>query len=83
LASTKAKQVITLETNPDNIARIKSNMPLNEGFDKNITVLNIGASNKKTLAALDKRENRLMDRVVDMSESKTDAEDAIRVDTLR
>ena len=53
------------------------------GFDKNITVLNIRASNKKTLAALDKRENRLMDRVVDMSESKTEVEDANRVDTLR
>jgi FkbM family methyltransferase len=82
LAATKAKQVIALETNPDNIARIKSNMSLNEGFDKIITVLNIVASNKKTLAALDKRENRLMDRVIDMPESKTDVEDAIRVDTL-
>jgi FkbM family methyltransferase len=82
LAATKAKQVIALETNPDNIARIKNNISLNEGFDKIITVLNIGASNKKTLAALDKRESRSMDRVRDMPEPKTDAEDAIRLDTL-
>ena len=48
LAATKAKQVIALETNPDNIARLKSNISLNEGFDKIITILNIGASNKKS-----------------------------------
>jgi FkbM family methyltransferase len=83
LAATKAKQVIALEANPDNIARIKDNVSLNEGFDRIITVLNIGVSNKKVLAALDKRENSLMDRVIDMPESKTDAEQhAIRVDTL-
>jgi FkbM family methyltransferase len=29
LAATKAKQVIALETNPDNIAHIKSNISLN------------------------------------------------------
>jgi FkbM family methyltransferase len=82
LAATKAKQVIALETNPDNIARLNDNVSLNEGFDKIIKVLNIGASNRKTLAALDKRENRSMDRILDMPESKTDAQDAITVDTL-
>jgi FkbM family methyltransferase len=82
LAATKAKQVIALEANLDNIARLKSNISLNEGFDKIITILNIGASNKKTLAVLDKRKDRTMDRVVDMPESKTDAEDAIRLDKL-
>jgi FkbM family methyltransferase len=82
LAATRAKQVIALETNPENISRINDNLSLNEGFDKIITVLNIGASNKKTVAALDKRESRIMDRVLDMPEGKTDAEDVIRVDTL-
>jgi hypothetical protein len=82
LAAAKAKQVIALEMNPDNISRINDNLPLNEGIDKIITVLNIGANNKKTVAALDKREGRLMNRVLDMSEGKTDVEDAIRVDTL-
>ena len=47
LAATKAKQVIALETNPDNISRINDNMSLNEGFDKIITVLNIGAKQQK------------------------------------
>jgi len=82
LAATKAKEVIALEINPNNIARIRDNIALNEGFDKIITVLNIGASNKKSLAALDKRESRLMGRVLDMPETKTDAEDAIRVNSL-
>jgi FkbM family methyltransferase len=83
LAATKAKQVIALEINPDNIIRLRKNISLNEGFDKIITVLNIGASNTKTLASLDKRKSRLMDRVVvNMPESKKDAEDALRLDTL-
>ena len=82
LAATKARQVIALETNRDNVARIKSNMSLNEGFDKIITVLNIGASNKESLAVLDKREDRTMDRVVEIPESKIDTEDAIRLDKI-
>jgi FkbM family methyltransferase len=84
LAATKAKQVIVLEVNPDNIARIKDNISLNEGFDKVIKVLNTGASNKKTLAVLDKRESRLMDRVrvIDIPERKTDGQNSILVDTL-
>jgi FkbM family methyltransferase len=82
LAATKAKQVIALETNPDNINRINDNMSLNVGFDKIITVLNTGASNKKTIASLDKGESRSMGRVLDMPESKTDLEDTISVDTL-
>ena len=49
LAATKAKQVIALETNSDSISRINDNMSLNVGFDKIITVLNTGASNKKTV----------------------------------
>jgi len=57
-------------------------LSLNEGFDKIITVLNIGVSNKKTVASLDKRESRSMDRVLDMPEGKTDLDDTIRVDTL-
>ena len=51
LAATKAKQVIALETNSDNISRINDNMSLNEGFDMIITVLNIRASNKKTIGS--------------------------------
>jgi FkbM family methyltransferase len=82
LAATKAKRVFALETNPDNIARIKSNILLNEGFDKIITVLHTGASNKEGLALLDKREDRTMDRVVEMSEHKIDAEVAIRLDKI-
>ena len=83
LAATKAKQVIALEINPDNIIRLRKNISLNEGFDKIITVLNIGASNTKTLASLDKRKSRLMDRVVvNMPEGKIDAENALRLDTL-
>jgi FkbM family methyltransferase len=82
LAATKAKQVIALETNHDNINRINDNISLNVGFDKIITVLNTGASNKKTIASLDKGESRLMGRVLDMPESKTDLEDTISVDTL-
>jgi FkbM family methyltransferase len=82
LAATKAKQVIALETNSDSIIRINDNISLNEGFEKIITVLNIGVSNKRAFASLDKRESRSMDRVLDMPESKTDVEDTIRVDTL-
>jgi tRNA G37 N-methylase Trm5 len=44
LAETKAKQVIALEANLANIARIKDNMSLNEGFDKIITVVNYRAN---------------------------------------
>ena len=61
LAATKAKQVIALETNSESISRINDNMSLNEGSDKIITVLNIEASNTKTLASLDKRKSRLME----------------------
>ncbi len=83
LAATKAKQVIALETNPENISRINDNLSLYEGFDKIITVLiNTGASNKRTVAALDKSESRIMDRVLDMPEGKTDVEDSIRLNTL-
>jgi FkbM family methyltransferase len=84
LAATKAKQVIVLEINPDNIARIQDNISLNEGFDKVIKVLNIGASNKSALGVLDVRESTLMNRVrvVDMPERKIDGQDTFRVDTL-
>jgi FkbM family methyltransferase len=84
LAATKAKQVIALEINPDNIARIKDNISLNEGFDKVIKVFNIGASNKRAIGVLDVRESALMNRirVLDMPEQKTDRQAAIIVDTL-
>ena len=84
LAATKSKQVIVLEINPDNIARIKDNISLNEGFEKVIKVLNIGASNKRALAVLDERESTLMNRVrvLDMPENKIDGQGAIIVDTL-
>ena len=70
LAATKAKQVIALEINPDNVSRLRENISLNEGFDKIITVLNIGASNKKTVASLDKGESRLMDRCLICQKAK-------------
>jgi FkbM family methyltransferase len=84
LAATKARQVIALEVNPDNIARLKDNISLNEGFDRVIKVLNIGASNKKAMAILDVRESTLMNRVrvLDMPERKINRQGAFRVDTL-
>jgi hypothetical protein len=76
-----SKLYIVLGINADNIVRIKdNNVSSDEGFDRIIKLVNIGASNKKTLAVLDKRESRMTDWVsaLDMPEGKTNGQDAIQ-----